>query len=95
MTLASNRLVFSASSFLALHNFLASLLIDSNRVPIQAVSYKLYSAKSVSLLAIGVLAETKVHKRPQYTAGHSVLGMPWVHLPHKNRHLRGSFSLLS
>jgi hypothetical protein len=50
-------LFFLLHFFSLFHNFLSSLLIDSNRVPIQAVSYKLYSAKSVGLLAIEVLAE--------------------------------------
>jgi hypothetical protein len=38
MTLASNRLVFLLHLFSPFHNFLASLLIDSNRVPIQAMA---------------------------------------------------------
>jgi hypothetical protein len=38
MTLASNRLVFSASSFLALPQFSSFSFDDSNRVPIQAIA---------------------------------------------------------
>jgi hypothetical protein len=72
-------LFFLLHPFSPFHNFPASRSIDSSRVPIQAVSYKLYSAKSVSLAAIGVLAE--IHNgegaRIQNIRGASGVPMTW------------------